>query len=144
MFSYMFCKPCKTSLAKVGFSSSSFLGLVLDVGLVSKPGLPSATPTRGHSRGRLQDRIFKFSQGRPPHLLSSLLNGCSQKTKVHQARATILKSRLDFAPVCRYRDFEAKSARTFHAARTTPPHPTRPPSLGSLEGRLRRSLSLSR
>ena len=103
-----FCKVvhvCFGSLAKhllrkLFFCRWSFLGLVLDVGLVSKPGLPSATPTRGHSRGRLQDRIFKFSQGRPSHLLSSLFKGCNQKAEVHQARASILKSRLDFAPVC--------------------------------------------
>ena len=37
---------------------------------------------------------------RPSHLLSSLFNGCNQKAKVHRARATILKSRLDFTPVC--------------------------------------------
>ena len=36
-----------------------------------------------------------------------------------------------------------KPSRTFHAPRTTPAPPTRPPSLGSLQGRLRRSLSLS-
>ena len=36
-----------------------------------------------------------------------------------------------------------KSPRTFYAARTTPRPPTRPPSLGSLQGRLRRALSLS-
>ena len=36
-----------------------------------------------------------------------------------------------------------KSPRTFYAARTTPRPPTRPPSLGCLQGRLRRSLSLS-
>ena len=86
--------------SRSGFSTWPFLRLVLDCGLASKPRLPSATPTRGHSRGRLQDRIFKFSQGRPPHLPSSLLKGCSQKAKVHQARASILKPRLDFAPVC--------------------------------------------
>ena len=61
---------------------------------------PLLPPTHGDSRGRLQDRIFEFSQGRPSHFLSSLLKGSCQKAKVHQARASILKSRLDFAPVC--------------------------------------------
>merc|ERR1712079_897291 len=36
-----------------------------------------------NSRGRLQDRIFKLSQGRPSHLLSSLLKGCNKKSKAH-------------------------------------------------------------
>ena len=37
--------------SRSGFSRWSFLGVRLDVGLTSKPCLPSATPTRGHSSG---------------------------------------------------------------------------------------------
>ena len=60
----------------------------------------SNRPTFKSLKSPSEKNNFKFSQGRPSHLLSSLFKGCNQKTKVHQARASILKSRLDFAPVC--------------------------------------------